>query len=156
MKNEILTDEMLREIFAKLEKGETFNYEDGDTQIHIAPNGIMIQYKTSTTNTQQEKEVEQFLMLCEDMDDELFIEVCESFEKGELAGLQEALDTPKYRDAIKCFVDRAQEIANSRLAEITNAADAEIRRNERVIAEAQKNIEIIHRDLDIAHDKYTF
>lgn len=156
MKHDFLTDKMLQEIFAKLAKGETFTYSDDETQMTVSPNGISIQYHTSSEVSRKEKEVDEFLMFCEDMDDELFIEVCESFKDGELAKIQELLDTDEYRNAIRTFVTRAREIANNHMTEITNAADAEITRNEKIIEEARKNIELIHRDLDIAHDKYAF
>ena len=72
---EILTEKMLHDIFKALEKGEQYEYSDGNTQITINPNGISIQYQSNTSET----EVEDFLNYCDNLDDELFIEVCESF-----------------------------------------------------------------------------
>jgi hypothetical protein len=147
---EILTDRMLHEIFKALEKGEQYEYSDANTQISINPHGISIQYKTSTDT----REVEDFLRYCDNLDDELFIEVCESFEADELAKLQDQLDTPSYKETISTFTQRVKEIAHSRLTEIINAADAEIKRQEQIMADARQAIEDIHKELDAANAKY--
>lgn len=147
---EILTDKMLHEIFKALEKGEQYEYSDANTQISINPHGISIQYKSSTDT----REVEDFLRYCDHLDDELFIEVCESFEADELSKLQDQLDTPSYKETISTFTQRVKEIAHSRLTEIINAADAEIKRQEQIMADARQAIEEIHKELDAANAKY--
>lgn len=147
---EILTDKMLHEIFKALEKGEQYEYSDANTQISINPHGISIQYKSSTDT----REVEDFLRYCDNLDDELFIEVCESFEADELSKLQDQLDTPSYKETISTFTQRVKEIAHSRLTEIINAADAEIKRQEQIMADARQAIEDIHKELDAANAKY--
>lgn len=148
---EILSDKMLHEIFKALEKGEQFEYSDANTQISINPNGISIQYKSSV-NT---REIEDFLRYCDQLNDDLFVEVCESFEEAELETLQKELDTDNYKHTIEVFTQRVKEIANSRLTEIINAADAEIKRQEQIITDARQAIEDIHRELDEAHAKYS-
>ena len=148
---EILTETMLRDIFKALEKGEQYEYSDGNTQITINPNGISIQYQSSSS----EREVEDFLKYCDHLDDELFIEVCESFEESELNELQNQLDTEKYKDTIEIFTTRVREIAENHLAEITNAANAELERLENVIKEARNDIYRIHKEVDEAHAKYS-
>ena len=141
---------MLHEIFKALEKGEQYEYSDANTQISINPHGISIQYKSSTDT----REVEDFLRYCDQLDDELFIEVCESFEADELSKLQDQLDTPSYKETISTFTQRVKEIAHSRLTEIINAADAEIKRQEQIMADARQVIEDIHKELDAANAKY--
>lgn len=148
---EILTEKMLRDIFKALEKGEQYEYSDGNTQITINPNEISIQYQSNTSET----EVEDFLNYCDNLDDELFIEVCESFEEEELNKLQHQLDTENYRNTIEVFTTRVREIAGSRLAEITNAAHAELARLENIINESHKAICDIHKELDEANAKYS-
>ena len=147
---EILSDKMLHELFVALEKGEPFEYSDANTQISINPNGISIQYK----NTVDTKEIENFLKYCDLLDDDLFVEVCESFSENELEELQNQLDTPNYRNTIEVFTTRVREVANNKLAEIINEADAEIKRQEQIIANAHQVIEDIHRELDEATMKY--
>jgi hypothetical protein len=147
---EILTDRMLHEIFKALEKGEPYEYSDANTQISINPHGISIQYKSSVDT----REVEDFLRYCDHLDDELFIEVCESFEADELSKLQDQLDTPDYKETISTFTQRVKEIAHSKLTEIINAADAEIKRQEQIMADARQAIEEIHKELDAANAKY--
>lgn len=147
---EILSDKMLHELFVALEKGEPFEYSDANTQISINPNGISIQYK----NTVDTKEIEQFLKYCDLLDDDLFVEVCESFTDEELDNLQKQLDTENYRNTISVFTSRVKEVANNKLAEIINEADAEIKRQEQIISNAHLVIEEIHRELDEANKKY--
>lgn len=147
---EILTDQMLHDMFTALERGETYEYQDKNMQISINPQGISIQYQ----NTEDTKEVQDFLHYCDELDDDLFIEVCESFDESELDALQKNLDTDNYKETINIFKTRVQEIAQNRLAEIINEADAEIKAQERIIAEAHQIIESIHKDLEEATIKY--
>lgn len=147
---DILTDKMLHEIFLALQKGEQYEYSDANTQISINPHGISIQYKADK-NT---REVEDFLRYCDNLHDDLFVEVCESFDEHELENLQTQLDTVDYKKTIEIFTQRVKEIAHSRLAEIINTADVEIRHQEQIIKDARQTIEDIHRQLDEANAKY--
>lgn len=147
---DILTDKMLHEIFVALQKGEQYEYSDANTQISITPHGISIQYKADK-NT---REVEDFLRYCDNLHDDLFVEVCESFDEHELENLQAQLDTVDYRKTIEIFTQRVKEIAHSRLAEIIDNADVEIRHQEQIIKDARQTIEDIHRQLDEANAKY--
>jgi hypothetical protein len=147
---EILTDKMLHEIFTALEKGEPFEYSDANTQITINPQGISIQYKSNIDDA----EIEDFLHYCDKLDDDLFIEVCESFQDHELEQLQKQLDTPKYKETIQTFTQRVKEVANNRLAEITNAATAEIQRLEQVILDSRNAIYSLRAEIENANVKY--
>ena len=153
--NEILTDKMLQEIISALKKGETYGYSDGNMTIQVSPNSMSINYKSSPKKTNKDAEVTKFLNFCDNLHDDLFVEVCESFADGELDQLQKNLDTDNYRETIKIFTTRAHEIAGSRLAEIINEADAEIRRQELIIQNAQTIIKDVHSSLDEAHAKYS-
>lgn len=148
---EILTDKMLHEIFTALEKGESFEYSDGNTQISINPHGISIQYQSNVNDA----EIEDFLQYCNHLDDDLFIEVCESFQENELESLQKQLDTPEYKEAIQIFTQRVKEVANNRLTEITNAATAEIQRLEQVIIDSRNTIYSLRAEIENANAKYT-
>ena len=152
--NEILNDKMLQEIFSALEKGETFNYSDDNTSLSVSPNGLSLQFKSVSKKTVKDKEVAAFLNFCDNLHDDLFTEVCETFENAELDKLQNDLDTDNYRNTIKVFSTRVGEVANNRLTEIVNAADAEICRQEKAIKNAQAIIDDIHAELDRAYDKY--
>lgn len=152
--NEILNDKMLQEIFSALEKGETFNYSDDNTSLSVSPNGLSIQFKSVSKKTVKDKEIAAFLNFCDNLHDDLFTEVCETFEDAELEKLQNDLDTDNYRNTIKVFSTRVGEVANNRLTEIVNAADAEICRQEKAIKNAQAIIDDIHAELDRAYDKY--
>lgn len=152
---EIFTEQMLQEIFSALEKGETYGYSDGNTALEISPNSISIRYNSMPKRTNKDAEITKFLNFCDNLDDDLFSETCESFTDGELDALQEALDTDNYRHTIKVFTTRAREIANNRLAELVNDADVEIRHQEEIIRNAQAVIDDIHKTLDEAHAKYT-
>lgn len=152
---EIFTEQMLQEIFSALEKGETYGYSDDNTALEISPNSISIRYNSMPKRTNKDAEVTKFLNFCDNLNDDLFSETCESFTDGELEALQEALDTDNYRNTIKVFTTRVKEIANNRLTEIVNDADVEIRHQEEIIRNAQAVIDDIHKTLDEAHAKYT-
>jgi hypothetical protein len=152
---EILTDEMLQEIISALQKGETYNYANENTAIQVSPNGISINYKSTPKRINKDAEVTKFLDFCDSIHDDLFVEICESFEDGELDQLQKNLDTDNYRETINIFTARAREIADSRLAEIINEADAEINRQEFIIQNAKDIIKEIHTSLDEALAKYS-
>ena len=42
----VFSEKMLTEMFNALQKGEQYNYSDGNTQISISPNGIKVQYSS--------------------------------------------------------------------------------------------------------------
>ena len=154
---EILSDKMLHEIFEALQRGETYGYSDGHTSVQVTPNSISIQYNSKPTvdvAVSKDKDIAEFLNFCDSLNDDLFVEVCETFSDEELFNLQTALDTDNYKNTIKVFSTRVGEVAHSRLTEICNDADAEIRHQEEVIRNAQAIIEDIHRELDKAHAKY--
>lgn len=151
----ILSDQLLEQVISALAKGENFDYSDENTQVHVAPNGVSITYKSSIKRDDKDVKVNRFLSFCEELDDELFIEICESFEAGELEKLQHDLDTDNYEHSIQVFTQRAKEIAASKLEQIINEADIEIKINEKIIKEAQDAIEDLHARLDEAYSKYT-
>ncbi len=147
---EILTDKMLQEIFTALAKGETYGYSDGNVNVQVSPNGIQINYSNTPKRTYKDEEVAKFLEFCDNIHEDLFVEVCETFAEGELEALEKDLDTDNYQNTIKIFTTRVGEVANNKLAEICNAADAEIRRQELIIKDAQAAIDDIHAELDKA------
>ena len=151
----ILSDQLLKQVISALAKGENFEYSDENTQVHVAPNGVSITYKSSTKRDDKDVKVNRFLAFCENLDDEVFIETCESFKAGELEKLQNDLDTDNYEHSIQVFTQRAQEIAASKLEQFINEADAEIKINEKIIKEAQDVIEDLHARLDEAYSKYS-
>ena len=153
--NEILTDKMLHEIFEAISRGESYGYSDGNNSIEVTPNSIRINFKSKpAVPSTKDRDVATFLNFCDNLNDDLFVEVCETFSNEELTRLQNNLDTDNYQETIKIFSTRVGEVAHNRLAEICNAADSEIRRQEMIIENAKKAIEDIHRELDEAHAKY--
>jgi cell division septum initiation protein DivIVA len=151
---ELLNDEMLRKIFNALAKGETFEYSDKNTSFCISPNGISIKYNTSMENTKQ-KECNEFLKWCANLDDDLFVLTCETFAEGELSKLQDQLETEHYKDTIKIFKERVRSVAEQELEKIAQEADEEITRQEEIIKNAEEQIELIHAELDRAQSKYS-
>lgn len=153
--NEILTDKMLHEIFEAISRGESYGYSDGNNSIEVTPTSIRINFKSKpAVPSTKDRDVTTFLNFCDSLNDDLFVEVCETFSNEELTRLQNNLDTDNYQETIKIFSTRVGEVAHNRLAEICNAADSEIRRQEMIIENAKKAIEDIHRELDEAHAKY--
>lgn len=150
MKN-ILTDEMLKEIFQTLEKGEEFTYEDENITMNIGPSGISIHYSEDNKT----KEIEKFLEYCDNLDDELFIEVCESFEPGELAKLETALDTKDYKDTITKFTNVVKRIASEKFEKIISESNIKLKQQEEIINKAKQKIVEIHNELETASKKYS-
>ena len=148
---ELLSNAVLHEMYEALSKGENFNYADDNTVISVSPHGISIQYQKSNNKEQRDK----FIEYCNSLNDDLFVEVCDTFEDGELDQLQNMLDTPDYHLAIKTFVTRVKEVASEKLSQIINEADPEIKRQEHIIAQANLAIEEIHKELEEAHKKYS-
>lgn len=152
---EILTDKMLQEIFTALAKGETYGYSDDNVTVRISPNSIQINYSNTPKRTNKDVEVTEFLKFCDNLHEDLFVEVCETFAEGELEALEKDLDTDNYQNTINVFTTRVGEVANNKLTEICNAADAEIRRQELIIKDAQAAINDIHSELDKAITIYS-
>lgn len=150
---EILTIDLLQQLLTALEKNEPFTYKDGNTEIRIEPNKAYIKY--SNFEEQENKAVVEFLNYCDTLNDDLFIEVCESFKEDELKQLQDNLDTDKYQESIDTFTTRVEEIAESRLAEIINESAAEIENLEKVIADSYASIESIRKEIKEAYAKYS-
>lgn len=150
---EILTPQMLQEIFSALEKGEAYNYSDANTSVQITPNSLSIMYNRVPDT--HDADVTLFLNFCDALHDDLFVETCESFGEGELKKLQDDLDTPNYKNTINVFTERVREIANNRLTQIINEADAEIKAHQDAITRAEQAIENIHHALDEAVKKYS-
>ena len=151
----ILTDKMLQEIFEALSKGESYGYSDGNTSVQVTPNSINIQYNNTPKKSTKDIDVEKFLTFCDSIDADLFTEVCETFTDGELEALEKDLDTDNYQNTINVFKNRVREVANNKLTEICNAADAEIRKQELIIKDAQTTIDNIHSELDKAIKIYS-
>ena len=150
---EILTPQMLQEIFSAIEKGEAYNYSDANTSVQITPNSLSIKY-SSTPDTHDE-DVTLFLNFCDALNDDLFVETCESFEEGELKKLQDDLDTPNYKNTINVFTERVREIANNRLNQIINEAEAEISRRKQVILDCEETIKSLKEEVNEAIKKYS-
>jgi hypothetical protein len=150
-----LPEKALNEMLRALMKGEDYSYSDDSTNIHVTPNGISIQYASQKKEDNKEKEVNEFLQFVDKLDDNLFMEVCESFPPVELTKLQNELDTDNYRNTIKVFTNRTKEIAEKRLQEIIKTADAELKRQDEIITSAKAIIKDIHNELDAAILKYS-
>ena len=69
--------------------------------------------------------------------------------------VQEQLDTDDYQKTIDLFTSRIKEVGNTKLSEIINAYDAEIKIQEHKIESAKKRIAEIHKKLDRVTRKYT-
>lgn len=150
MKN-ILTDEMLKEIFQTLEKGEEFTYEDENIKMNIGPTGISIHY----TEDNKSKEVQDFLNYCDKLDDELFVEVCESFNPGELAKLEKNLDTPNYKETINTFTNKVNEVSKNKLSKIYTDCEIEIKKQHKIIEDAKTKIAELNKIMDTYTKKYS-
>lgn len=154
----VFSEKMLTEMFNALQNGEQYNYSDGNTQISVSPNGIKVQYssepKVNKSNV-KETAVNNFLAYCDKLDDDFFVEVCDTFTGAEIEKLQEQLDTDDYQKTIDIFTSRIKEVGNTRLSEIINAYDAEIKIQEHKIESAKNRIAEIQTEWNKATRKYT-
>lgn len=154
----VFSEKMLTEMFNALQKGEQYNYSDANTQISVSPNGIKVQYSSEPIvdkSNVKETAVNNFLAYCDKLDDEFFVEVCDTFTGEEIENLQAQLDTNDYQKTIDLFTSRIKEVGNTKLSEITNTYDSEIKIQEHKIESAKKRIAEIHTELDEATRKYT-
>lgn len=151
----ILSKDVFEQMFKAISNGEVFTHKDANTEISVGPNGISIQYKSTPVTNSKDKEVNAFFDYCNNLDDDFFVEVCETFAEGELEFLQNQLDTDDYKKTINIFTSRIKEVGNKKLSEIINAYDAEIKMQEHKMESAKKRIAEIHTELDKAIRKYT-
>ena len=152
---ELLPEKAMNEMLKALMKGEDYSYSDDNTNIKVTPNGISIEYSSQKKEDHKEKEVNEFLQFVDNLDDNLFMEICESFHPAELTRLQNELDTDNYKNTIKVFTNRAKEIAEKKLQDVITVADLELRKQEDIIKNARAIIKDIHSELDEAIRKYT-
>jgi len=153
--NKFLNDEMMQKMVEAIIAGKTFTFNSDNVQIKITPNGMQILYTETPKTSNKDEEIKIFLEYCDKLDDEFFVEVCDTFSGAEMEKLQEQLDTDDYQKTIDLFTSRIKEVGNTRLSEIINAYDAEIKIQEHKIESAKKRIEEIHTELDRVNRKYT-
>lgn len=151
---EFLSEQMFQEMWEALQRGETYNYSDANTAMSISPNGLSIQYTYPAKQSLQDNEVQEFLDYCSRIDADVFTEACESFEPGELKAMEDALDTPDYKNTIDTFTQRVRSVANTHLSKITNDAYVAIAQQEEIINQAQRTIEAIREKVDHSSKKY--
>lgn len=149
-----LSEQVFQEMWEALQRGETYNYSDANTVMSISPNNLSIQYNYPAKQSLQDTEVQEFLAFCDGVDADVFTEACESFEPGELKAMEDALDTPDYKNTIDTFTQRVRSIANTHLSKITNDAYIAIAQQEEIINQAQRTIEAIREKVDHSSKKY--
>lgn len=116
---------------------------------------LLISYdRQKEKNCLANEEIDNFQKYLESLDDDLFIDVCESFDKEELKTLQETLDTPNYRNTISTFKNRTSEIAKNKFSEIVAKCDSALTEQESIIKESRNKIKQIHSLLENAELKY--
>ena len=155
---ELLSEKVLNEMIKTLLTGKDYNYSDENTEIHVTPNSINIRYKSNPSVVEETKEEDMkvFRDFCEKLDDDLFMYVCESFEDEELDKLQRDLDSINYKKAINTIINRTKEVAKTKMDKIIKEADAEIKRQEDIIKNANSIIADVHHELEKCSKKYMF
>lgn len=151
---EFLSEQMFQEMWEALQRGETYNYSDANTAMSISPNGLSIQYTYPAKQSLQDSEVQEFLDYCSRIDADVFTEACESFEPGELKAMEDALDTPDYKNTIDTFTQRVREVAENMLAIVIQDVKVGIEQQEKIIANAQSTIDRLRNRLNEARQKY--
>lgn len=143
MKN-ILTDEVINDIVKALEQGGSYEYSKNPVYIKVTPNEIYIKYKDMT-------DIQKFYDYVESLDDDLFIEVCESFGEGELNALHEKLEDS---DSIKIFTNRVKDIASKKMLEELSELEQYKKELESIIEESKKELIDVHDQINLVCKKY--
>lgn len=154
-----MTEQILLDLISAMTKNEPFNYSDDNMEIHVTPNSTYISYssnpKKKVEEPNKDEEVKAFLEYCDNLDDDFFVEVCESFSEEELNKLQDDLDTINYKNTISVFKNRVKEVSDKNLAEIAKIANENIKEQETAIMNAQAIIKDIKSSIDLANKKYS-
>ena len=108
---DVMSNEELQEFLMALEQNKNYRFNK---------NGLNLEFKTTkngfethmTYKEPTQQEVDEFTRYCENMDDELFVNICEFIGKDGLNKIQDCLDSENIesvRSAISYFKAHARE-----------------------------------------------
>lgn len=114
---DVMSNEEFQEFLIALEhnKNYRFNKNGLNLEFKTTKNGFET-YMTYKEPTQQE--VDEFTRYCENMDDELFVNICEFIGKDGLNKIQDCLDSnniESVRSAVQFFKNNAKDYVSSKI-----------------------------------------
>ena len=114
---DVMSNEELQEFLRALEQNKNYRFNK---------NGLNLEFKTTkngfethmTYKEPAQQEVDEFTRYCENMDDELFVSICEFIGKDGLNKIQDCLDSnniESVRSAIQFFRNNAKDYVSSKI-----------------------------------------
>ena len=122
---DVMSNEELQEFLMALEQNKNYRFNK---------NGLNLEFKTTkngfethmTYKEPTQQEVDEFTRYCENMDDELFVNICEFIGKDGLNQIQDCLDSnniESVRSAVAYFKNNAKDFINTKLEYLKNQLD---------------------------------
>lgn len=114
---DVMSNEEFQEFLIALEHNKNYRFNK---------NGLNLEFKTTkngfethmTYKEPTQKEVDEFTRYCENMDDELFVNICEFIGKDGLNKIQDCLDSnniESVRSAVQFFRNNAKDYVSSKI-----------------------------------------
>lgn len=114
---DVMSNEEFQEFLMALEHNKNYRFNK---------NGLNLEFKTTkngfethmTYEEPTQQEVDEFTRYCENMDDELFVNICEFIGKDGLNKIQDCLDSnniESVRSAIQFFRNNAKDYVSSKI-----------------------------------------
>lgn len=116
-------DELINNLVTKLMHEGSAEFSQDGLQIKASnDNGVLsISASYEDTKDYADELLENFQNYIENLDDEIFIEICESFNDGELKAIQDKLDSGKVElieKGIEAFMSKVKDIVSPKLTEV--------------------------------------
>lgn len=141
----------LNELIEALEQHKPYNYSDDNTTVKVTPNSVYISYN----NYKPVDKRQEFLDFCDNLDDELFTTVCDSFAPGELKELQSQLDSDNYQNTIDIFTDRVKTISAKIKQEKLAPLYKELAHHQDVLYKTQEIVDALKAEIKSIIKKYS-
>ena len=114
---DVMSNEELQEFLMALEQNKNYRFNK---------NGLNLEFKTTkngfethmTYKEPTQQEVDEFTRYCENMDDELFVNICEFIGKDGLNKIQDCLDSnniESVRSAVQVCRNNAKDYVSSKI-----------------------------------------
>ena len=114
---DVMSNEEFQEFLIALEQNKNYRFNK---------NGLNLEFKTTKNGVEThvtykeptQKEIDEFTRYCENIDDELFVNICEFIGKDGLNKIQDCLDSnniESVRSAVQFFRNNAKDYVSSKI-----------------------------------------
>lgn len=141
--NELINEDLASELIKSLMNGEDFSYAKDGLTIKAGVDGESINLTCSyapNADTYKE-ERENFYEFCDDMDEDLFVEVCESIDN--LKEVNDMIAGNEVREGIDIFTQALSRIATEKVAKLNKNISTIIKELEALKAERDNLLKYI-------------